>query len=49
MGGVESREGAWPWQVGLVKASVSKEVVYCGGALIASNWVLTAAHCFEYM
>lgn len=47
LGGDIAAEGAWPWQVGLVRAD-EPDVFYgqfCGGSLIASVWILTAAHC----
>lgn len=43
VGGSNALEGAWPWQVD-IHLSTSGHV--CGGTLIASNWVLSAAHCF---
>ena len=42
VGGTESQEGAWPWQVALL----FKGRQYCAGALITPGWVVTAAHCF---
>ncbi|MDE2444832.1 MAG: serine protease [Alphaproteobacteria bacterium] len=36
----------WPWQVRLFEDSMDGRGI-CGGTLIASQWVLTAAHCTE--
>lgn len=41
IGGQEAVPGAWPWMAALLGDSL------CGGALIAPDWVITAAHCFE--
>ncbi|XP_078508700.1 serine protease 27-like [Lissotriton helveticus] len=42
VGGIDAADGAWPWQVSL---RVDNQHI-CGGALIANNWVLSAAHCY---
>ncbi len=42
LGGEPSDEDAWPWAVALMKKDGAP---HCGGALIASDWVLSAAHC----
>ncbi|ROT74645.1 CUB-serine protease [Penaeus vannamei] len=46
VGGVAADANEYPWQVGLVSAG-SPDQVFCGGSVIASQWVLTAAHCAE--
>lgn len=43
VGGIDAPDGAWPWQVDIHLGSSGH---VCGGTLIASNWVLSAAHCF---
>ncbi|XP_071245731.1 transmembrane protease serine 6 [Salvelinus alpinus] len=42
VGGVNATEGEWPWQVSL---QIGGRHV-CGGALVYSQWVVSAAHCF---
>ncbi|CAH1253893.1 ST14 [Branchiostoma lanceolatum] len=37
--------GAWPWQVQLKRAYSSTP--FCGGVLVAPEWVVTAAHCLD--
>ncbi|XP_059122866.1 transmembrane protease serine 13 isoform X2 [Peromyscus eremicus] len=42
VGGAQTSETKWPWQVSLHFGSTH----ICGGTLIDAQWVLTAAHCF---
>ncbi|XP_038829583.1 transmembrane protease serine 5-like [Salvelinus namaycush] len=41
IGGVEATLGRWPWQVSLYYSNRHT----CGGTIITSQWVVTAAHC----
>jgi secreted trypsin-like serine protease len=47
VGGEEATIADAPWQVALIRATASDEYQgqFCGGSLIAAQWVLTAAHC----
>lgn len=42
VGGEDAGPSEWCWQVALIN---SLNQYLCGGALIGTQWVLTAAHC----
>ncbi|XP_029935278.1 transmembrane protease serine 7 [Myripristis murdjan] len=43
VGGVNSLEGEWPWQVSLHFSGN----LYCGASVLSSDWLISAAHCFS--
>lgn len=43
VGGTEAVPHSWPHQVALFIDGM----YFCGGSLISSEWVLTAAHCMD--
>jgi hypothetical protein len=47
-GGRPAQPGAFPWMVALLDATEPDpfRAQFCGGSLIAPEWVLTTAHCF---
>ncbi|XP_071401032.1 chymotrypsin-like elastase family member 2A [Centroberyx affinis] len=45
--GVNARPHSWPWQISLQIERNGYSTHTCGGSLIATNWVLTAAHCIN--
>ena len=42
VGGVAAKHGGWPWQAML---RTSSNFPYCGGTLVSTQWVVSAAHC----
>lgn len=48
VGGQEADPGEWPWQVALVRKGADLyQNQFCGGTIIAADWVVTAAHCVK--
>lgn len=50
VGGSTAIPGQYPWQVALVDGSANnlQSGHFCGGSVISSQWILTAAHCVTY-
>ncbi|CAH1778752.1 unnamed protein product [Owenia fusiformis] len=46
VGGNQAQSGDWPWQVGLAYLGFAH---FCGGVLVAEEWVLTAGHCIDVL
>ncbi|XP_062345016.1 acrosin-like [Cinclus cinclus] len=47
VGGTGAMEASWPWIVSIQHPWLPDLGHFCGGSLISTEWVLTAAHCFD--
>ena len=47
LNGKIAKDGAWPWQVALMRKGSKPGYAsqFCGGSMLQDKWVLTAAHC----
>jgi len=43
--GNDAKPGKWPWQAAIYSSSGG--YFLCGGAVINSRWIISAAHCFQ--
>jgi hypothetical protein len=44
VGGTQTTISEFPWQAAIMTSNGNSQ--YCGGSLVAAQWVLSAAHCF---
>ncbi|XP_061582778.1 elastase-1-like [Cololabis saira] len=47
VGGEVASPNSWPWQISLQYRSGSSYYHTCGGSLVKTGWVMTAAHCVD--
>jgi len=48
VGGSSAQPGAWPWQVTMDYKGLNASSHWCGGSIVALQWVVSAAHCFQF-
>ncbi|XP_064477226.1 chymotrypsinogen A-like [Ornithodoros turicata] len=46
VGGQEAVPHSWPWQVSMQRKASEPLDHFCGGTIISSEWIISAAHCF---
>uniref|UniRef100_A0A1E1WVX9 Putative serine proteinase chymotrypsin-like protein n=1 Tax=Tityus obscurus TaxID=1221240 RepID=A0A1E1WVX9_TITOB len=49
VGGTNSIKDSWPWMVSLHKKTAVGLSYQCGGSIFKNNYILTAAHCFDFI